>query len=838
MNDGLNNLSNELIRRLEEIQNSQEKKSLIEQFNKDFPDKSEWLNAFNHYDVNQNQNLKNFPEINGFQIQKIIGMGANGKVFLASEVKTGKLFAIKIPLQLLSDDQMHRFHHESRLLSSLTHENIAQVYQTGVIVNSELPYIVMEYVKGETIFQFCKNQFLDYQKIIKLFIQVLDAIQYAHNRGIIHRDIKPENILVTKDQQVKLLDFGIATATENSTQQLTQLTKTGQIVGTLAYMSPEQVSGLDSLDTRADVYSLGVVLYQLLSGSLPYKIDANHIFSAISKIIEDLPTKITAVDNSVDSNLATIVHHAIEKKADHRYQSANEFKRDLLSWLNDEPISVKSNYTLWYTLRHLARKHKALFAGTALAILGLISGLVFAISFAIKEQEARKIAETNALTSQKTVDFINEIFTSADPDNIYGEKLTVIQLIDNAEKSLEFQLQGETEVEANIRTTLAGVYTGLNQIEPAQRQISKVRNLLPKLEGMTNYHDFYYAINFIESKINLALNKTNENIELLKELIKNSENYPVDKHKAQVALGNTYLLAGDVENAQKLLEEIIHAPVTDDFPLNHISRLFAQNSYAMLFDKLGNYKKSKEIYEENLENHIEIYGENHLQTLIVRNNLANVEERLGNSQRAEEMFRKVIDGKVAILGEYHLSTMVSKANLLSVLVTSEQYELANEFSKQLLADLELHIGELHPRTLDVKNMRAYLLEDMGQLSEAEQLYRSTLKQYNDNGIVKGPELFSLQNNLAMLLMKEEKLDESKQIFAELLENVEEYLGTEHIYYAIFIGNYGELLMKLKEFKAAKPLLQKSHDKIVESFGENHQRSIKAKKRLEQLAQSE
>ena len=161
MNDGLNNLSNELIRRLEEIQNSQEKKSLIEQFNKDFPDKSEWLNAFNHYDVNQNQNLKNFPEINGFQIQKIIGMGANGKVFLASEVKTGKLFAIKIPLQLLSDDQMHRFHHESRLLSSLTHENIAQVYQTGVIVNSELPYIVMEYVKGETIFQFCKSQFLD-----------------------------------------------------------------------------------------------------------------------------------------------------------------------------------------------------------------------------------------------------------------------------------------------------------------------------------------------------------------------------------------------------------------------------------------------------------------------------------------------------------------------------------------------------------------------------------------------------------------------------------------------------------------------------------------------------
>ncbi|MEZ5496211.1 MAG: serine/threonine-protein kinase [Gammaproteobacteria bacterium] len=838
MNKGTNNLSEEIARRLEEIQKSSEKKSLIEKFKNDFPDKIEWLNAFSHDDAKKYQSSKNVPEINGFQIQKVIGMGANGKVFLATENQTGESFAIKIPLQLLSEDQMHRFHHESRLLSSLTHKNIAQVYQTGVIENSELPYIVMEYVEGENIFYYCQNHTLTSQQKVKLFIQILDAIQYAHNRGIVHRDIKPDNILVTKDQQVKLLDFGIATATENSTQQLTQLTKTGQIVGTLAYMSPEQVSGLDTLDTRADVYSLGVVLYQLLSGSLPFKIDANQIFSAISKIIEDLPTKITAANNSVDSELATIVHHSIEKKADNRYQSANEFKRDLLNWLNDEPISVKSNYTLWYTLRHLARKHRALFTGTILAILGLISGLVFAISFAVKEQQARKIAETNALTNQRTVDFINEIFSSADPENVYGEELTVLQLIDNAERSLEYQLQGETEVEARIRTTIAGVYAGLNQTESALKQLEKVRNLLPELKEVQNYHDFYYAVNFIEGKINLALNNTNENIELLNQLIKESENYPVDKHQAQVALANTYLQAGDVDRAQVLLEEITQAPVSEDFPLNHISRLFAQNSYALLFDKLGNYKKSKELYEKNLISHIEFYGEHHMQTLIIRNNLATVEVRMGNTQRAEEMFRKVIEGKSEILGEYHLSTMVSKANLLSVLVTSEQFELADEYSKQLLADLEQHIGELHPRTLDVKNMRAYLLEDMGQLSEAEQLYRTTLKQYSENGIVKGPELFSLQNNLAMLLMKEEKLDESKQIFAELLENIEEYLGKEHIYYAIFIGNYGELLMKLKEFKAAKPLLQKSHDKIVESFGENHQRSIKAKKRLEQLAQSE
>jgi hypothetical protein len=171
-------------------------------------------------------------------------------------------------------------------------------------------------------------------------------------------------------------------------------------------------------------------------------------------------------------------------------------------------------------------------------------------------------------------------------------------------------------------------------------------------------------------------------------------------------------------------------------------------------------------------------------------------------------------------------------------VTSEQLELADEKSKTLLSEMNDSIGSLHQRTLSVRNTRAYLLEDLDKIGEAEKLYRSTLDAYADKGIIKGSELFSLKNNLAMLLMNRGDLQESNSIFSQLLNNVTELLGQEHIYYAIFVGNYGELLLKRKEFEKARPLLENSYGKLAATFGENHKRTLKAQKRLEQLVDSE
>ncbi len=843
-----------IIKALQNISAAKEqgiKEVLIAKFKNDFPDNQDWLDMFSDNSVNEFEKYQaQLPEIEGYEILKNIGSGASGKVFLARDLSTDELVAIKIPMLFLSPEQMHRFAHESRMLSRLSHPNIARIDKTGMIIQDELPFIVMEYVKGKTIHQHCKDNQYNFKKIIELFKQVLDAVQYAHNKGIVHRDIKPENILVNEQGEVKLLDFGIALATNNATQQLTQLTKTGEIVGTLAYMSPEQVSGNDDLDTRADVYSLGVVLYQLLSDSLPYQVDAGKIFAAISQIIEDLPKKLTTQNHKVDANLATIVHHAIEKSPEERYQSPRDFKNDLDNWIKGEGISVKQQ-SLWYSLKHLAKQHKAIVTGAALAVLGLILGLVFAVSFAfkeqkaraladslaIKEQNARHIAQTNEKTSQKTIEFINELFASADPEKIYGEKLTLLQVIDNAENTLKSELKNEFEVEVKIRETIIGVYFSLGQIDKVKKQMLKIKKVIPEIKSLESQKTHKFNLVMLQSGINIYENKFEKNIKYLERLVKSHE---FDKQRIsflQVELSNSLFSSGKLESGLALitstLDELYNTPNVDDKVLHN-----ALSSKAMILDKMGDFKKSKHIYEKLKDSSIKAYGMKHPKTLTLFNNLATVERGLGHLAEAEKLFKKIIKIKQEVLGKNHLSTLVSQSNLLAIIVEQKKLQEADSFSLELTKKLEKSLGLTHKRTLEVNNMRAYLLEDLGKLAEAEKIYRSTLNKYKMDGVTTGPGLISLQNNLAMLLMKQSKYQESDKIFSQLIDNINVSLGKEHIYYPIMIGNYGELLLKMKRYKQAKPLLELSIKRLTQAFGENHQRTIKAKKRLVELAKHE
>lgn len=834
MNENKCKLDEQIIQDLQKIRQSKNPYQLIEQFRIKHPNHTDWLNMFEDDETPLIYNNK-FPSIPGFKLSKSIGSGASGKVFLATQLTTNSNVAIKVAMQYLNDSQLNRFLHESQLLKKLSHPNIAKIISSGIIKDDDLPYIAMEYVEGINIHQYCLQNNLKFNQIIDLFKQTLDAIQFAHNKGIVHRDIKPDNILVTQDGTVKLLDFGIAFTTQDSTRQLTQLTKTGEIVGTLAYMSPEQVSGQDSIDTRADVYSLGVVLYQLLSNTLPHKLDANQIFSAISQIIEDLPKNLKTQNQNIDSDLVAIVHHAIDKNPDKRYQSPREFKQDLQNWLNGDAIGVKHN-TLWHSIKHISRKHKALVSGTLLAVMGLVTGLVFAVSFALKEQDARKIAESNARTSKKTVEFINELFSSADPDNLYGEELTLLQVIDNADTTIISQLKDEHAVEANIRLTLAGVYASLGQVELAQKQNDLVSSLLPKLESNNELNDLQYQHALIQSNILLYQNKYDESIKYVKTALSN----PGFKDKSSllfdIQLAHAQLMLGKLDEAKAIIDSTLEQNANTN-PANS-DILYAQEIKAMVLDKMGKFKQAKEINDKIIATRKKHFGENHPKTLSALNNLAAVEDSLGNYAKAKEIMQKVIQGKTRVLGKKHLSTLISRTNLLSFLVKRHELQQADEYSQKLLADMTAFVGPLNKYTLVVNNIRAYLLEDLGQLKLAEKIYRETLKNYQEMGTDSGSELLVLQSNLAMLLMKENKHQESEKIFKELLNNAESSISKEHVYYAIFIGNYGELLMKRQQYQQARPLLEQSYSKMLEAFGENHERTKKAKLKLDKLSQLE
>ncbi len=834
----------EIIKALQNIsaaENQQVKDVLIAKFKHDFPENLDWLDMFSDDKVSEFEKYqKHLPEINGYELIKKIGSGASGQVFLAHELKSHKKVAIKIPMIFLTAEQMHRFTHEGRLLSRLSHPHIAQIEKTGLIAKDNLPFIVMEYVDGQTIHQYCKDRQLNFKQIIELFKQVLDAVQYAHNKGIVHRDIKPENILVTQQGLVKLLDFGIALATNNSTQQLTQLTKTGEIVGTLAYMSPEQVSGNDDLDTRADVYSLGVVLYQLLSDSLPYQVDAGKIFAAISQIIEDLPKKLTTQNHKVDANLATIVHHAIEKSPEARYQSPRDFKNDLDNWIKGEGISVKQQ-SLWHSLKHLARQHKAIVTGAALAVAGLVLGLVFAISFALKEQKAREIAEVNkqkaeisAKTNKHTSNFINKLLVSADPNSIHGDKITMLQAIENAEDVIKQELGGEELVELNVRVLLAHIYMSIGKNKKSQEQINQAKVILRKHPNLEEYSELNYEIQLTQANIYRDRNETEKLINLIQNIMPSLKSHPVHEFQMKNALAYAYYTEGKIDKAEIVIKQALKKTSPE---IRVEDKLTIQSTLAMLMLSKGEFQKAKELNEFILKEKIKIYGKDHRAVLVTLNSLANIDKELGNFDEAAKTYLKII--KIEDSREYGESSipLTTKLNYLHTIIKNKKMEEAYEYSQELLDEMLEKLGENHQLTLEIRGNRAYILENLGKLNEAKEQYSELMKIISRRKTKDVPSL-AVENNYAMLLEKLGEYQHSQQMYQTLLSDAQLTVGENHVYYAIFSGNYGELLLSMKKYNLAKPILEKSYEKIFATFGENHERTRKAKKRLVQLAKHE
>ncbi len=834
----------EIIKALQNIsaaENQQVKEVLIAKFKHDYPDSLDWLDMFSDDKVAEFEKYQtHLPEIEGYQLLKKIGSGASGQVFLATEINNNKKVAIKIPMIFLTAEQMQRFTHESHLLSRLSHNNIAHIDKTGMIEKDNLPYIVMEYVDGKTIHQYCKDKQLDFKAIIELFKQVLDAVQYAHNKGIVHRDIKPENILVNEQGEVKLLDFGIALATNNATQQLTQLTKTGEIVGTLAYMSPEQVSGNDDLDTRADVYSLGVVLYQLLSDSLPYQVDAGKIFAAISQIIEDLPKKLTTQNNKVDANLATIVHHAIEKSPEARYQSPRDFKNDLDNWIKGEGISVKQQ-SLWYSLKHLAKQHKAIVTGAALAVAGLILGLIFAVSSAIKEQKIRKIAQANQIkaeinsqTNKRTSKFINKLLVSADPNSRYGDKLTMLQALDNAEQVIKEELIGEPRVELNIRTLLAHIYVSVGQHDKATEHIKRAQELLKQFANNEDYASLNYDIKLSQINIFKDQNETDEQIRLIEEVLPTLSELPRDQFQMYNSLAYAYYTQGKIEKAEKIITNSLNS-IQPEIKKEDV--LTIKSTLAMLLRSKGEYKQARKLNESLLQEKIKLYGEDHRSVLTTLNSIANIDKELGDFDMAGATYLKII--AIEDKKEYGNSSipLTTKLNYLQVLIKNQENQQAYNYSQKLLAEMLVKLGKNHQLTIELRNNRAFLLENMGKLQEAKKQYIEVMKTVNLRKTKDVPSL-AAENNYAMLLTKLGEYQQAKKLYNTLLNDAKLTVGENHVYYAIFSGNYGNLLLAMGKHELARPILLKSYDKILATFGKNHERVIKAKKRLEQLAKHE
>jgi len=337
--------------------------------------------------------------IGKYNILRVIGVGGMGVVYEAEQEHPKRTVALKVlRVEAVGRGALKRFKQEAEILARLRHEGIAQVYEAGVatIDGHEVPYLAMELIPQATvILDYAREKAMDVPQRLELMARVCDAVHHGHLRGVIHRDLKPANILVDGDGNPKVIDFGVARATIGDVA-VTMATEPGLLVGTLQYMSPEQVEGAGAdVDTRSDVYSLGVVLYELLGGRAPYDIPRSSIVRAAEVIRNDEPRRLGSLGPQLTGDIETIVHKAMEKKRDRRYESAAALATDIRRYLAHQPIEARPVTTI-YQLRLFARRNRGLVAGVSVALAGMVLGTAAAIWQAVQATKAEQQASQDA----------------------------------------------------------------------------------------------------------------------------------------------------------------------------------------------------------------------------------------------------------------------------------------------------------------------------------------------------------------------------------------------------------------------------------------------------------
>ena len=348
--------------------------------------------------------------VGSYRILGLLGEGGMGAVYRAEQRHPRRPVALKVVRPgLLSPRLRRRFELEAEVLGRLEHPGIAHIYEAGTADAGRgvpQPFFAMELVEGRPLTDHARARRLNTAARLDLLARVCDAVQHAHQRGVVHRDLKPSNILVTEDGQPKVVDFGVARALDADVQgaaaaAATGHTEAGQVVGTLHYMSPEQAGGeAHAVDTRSDVYALGVVAYELLADRLPYTLAGRPLHEAVRAIREEEPDRLSSAtgDRALRGDVETIVAKALAKEPARRYATAAELAADLRRHLNAEPIAARPPGT-WYQLSKFARRNRAATVGAAATLAVLVAGVAVSAVFAVRATRASSDARTQRNTA-------------------------------------------------------------------------------------------------------------------------------------------------------------------------------------------------------------------------------------------------------------------------------------------------------------------------------------------------------------------------------------------------------------------------------------------------------
>lgn len=686
------------------------------------------------------------PErVAGYRIVRRIGAGGMGVVYEAEQERPARRVAIKLlRAERLTEAGVRRMEFEGEVLGRLSHPGIATVFEAGVWDDGGVsrPFVAMELIEGAPISEYADDAGLGLRERLALMARVCDAAHHAHQRGVIHRDLKPGNILVNAAGDPKIVDFGIAGDLGGAGDAARAVTHTGQLLGTLAYMAPERLSGGRVTDARSDIYSLGVVLYELLAGRLPHGFAADgggSLTDAIRRVTETDPSPLGAMDPSLRGDVEIIASAALSRDPERRYASAAAMAEDIRRLLADLPILARRPSTV-YQVRKFARRNRGLVAAGAVLVLGIVAG-VAGIGLGLREAVAqRKVAETRGREAEAALaeaenereraerqaaiatainSFINMDLLAQAAREGMGRDVTVKQAVDAAAVTLDDRFENEPLVRASIRNSIAGIYDSLSEYGAAEAQY--MRAIEEFSDAGPDGEDLAEMARQDLGRMYRRLSRYDEARALLVPLRERlvARYGPTDERslRALIDLASIRRNLGDYDGAFGLLEQFDRdrAGVFDDDSLVVITALEARgNLYftqRLFAEAAADYERVAAFRERD--------DQQHSDELTPLANLAASYEGLGQYDKAEPIYRKVLAIERRIGGPDNLESLATAFNLAFLLESMGRYEEAEPMYRDTLERCTRVLGPTHEGTLSCIAGLASLLRETGRAAEGQ-----------------------------------------------------------------------------------------------------------------------